>query len=224
MHAADYDQLSPDGVKQSQELGAAWAAAEVRFDVVVHGPAKRHIDTAFHVGEALRDKGAPWPEPTEDPDLDEHDGFGLVKAAVPALAGDPAVQDAAARLQQSQTPRERSAGFQRVFELVVKRWLAGLELSGIETWPAFRTRVVRGLEKLRAQCAGGKRVVAFSSVGPVAVALQHALDLSDVKAFETAWRLRNSGVTRFLSSGDRFSLDSYNDVGHLSSAALHTYR
>lgn len=107
----------------------------------------------------------------------------------------------------------------------MKRWLSGkVAADGIETWPVFRDRVLDGLQVLQTACTNGRRVVAFSSVGPVAVLLRRSLAASDEVAFETAWRLHNSGISRFVSSGERFTIHGYNDVAHLPDPRDHTFR
>lgn len=225
MYAADYDQLSERGVAQGQALGQFWAARGATFDAVLCGPARRHVGTEAAVAKVMRAAGHSWPDVSVVPELDEHDSFALVEGALANLGDDPEISALTTALAEATDRRSRGAGFQRVFEAVMKRWLVGgVEVEGIETWPAFRDRVLEGLEKLRVACRGGRRVVAFSSVGPVAVLLGRALATADEVAFETAWRLHNSGVSRFVSSKDRFTLHGYNDVGHLPDPQDHTFR
>ncbi len=195
------------------------------FDAVFSGPARRHVGTEAQVAESMRAAGHLWPKVEVVQELDEHDGFALVEAALESLGDDPEISALTTALAAATDRRARASGFQRVFEAVMKRWLVGgVAVDGIETWPAFRDRVLGGLDKMRAACAGGRRVVAFSSVGPMAVLLGRALAATDDVAFETAWRLHNSGVSRFVSSKDRFTLHGYNDVGHLPDPQDHTFR
>jgi broad specificity phosphatase PhoE len=67
-------------------------------------------------------------------------------------------------------------------------------------------------------------VVVFTSGGFIGGATQQALKVSDSTALELNWRIRNCSLTEFVYTRDRFSLDSFNTIPHLSDAALWTYR
>ncbi len=220
IHKADYDQLSERGHGQSKTLGAWWADRGASFDAVFVGPAKRHRQTHAEVAAALE-----LPEARPLDGLAEHDAFGLVRAALPVLADEPAMKPLQQALMGAGSPAERSAAFQRVFELAMTRWLEGsLSPEGIEPWPHFRDRVQAAFDVLVAASEGGRTVVAFSSVGPVAVMLRQALGCSDLRAFETGWRLRNAALTEFRTGRGTPTLDRFNAVPHLTDPSTHTYR
>ncbi|HET9947421.1 MAG TPA: phosphoglycerate mutase family protein, partial [Longimicrobiales bacterium] len=80
----DYDRLSPLGRAQAEALGVELAGAGIVFDRVWVGPAERHRETAEGVGRVYRDRGLAWPEPEELPELGEHDGALVVRAALAA--------------------------------------------------------------------------------------------------------------------------------------------
>jgi broad specificity phosphatase PhoE len=222
---SDYDRLSDIGRGQARRLGEYWSARGERFDAVFTGPALRQRDTAKLVGEVMVEGGHTWPTPEVLPELDEHDAFGLLVQAQPHLQGDAEITPLAEAFAGAAGRANRSRAFQVLFEAVMTRWLGrGLEPEGIETWPDFRTRVERGVQHIIDSAAGGARIAAFSSVGPVAVMLARALQCSDVRSFETAWRLRNASITRFVFGGDRFTLDGYNAIGHLPAPQMQTFR
>src|SRR5579859_3614589 len=84
--AEDYDQLSPTGSLQAERLGHYWRATPgASFDLVVHGPAKRHKQTGDIIADAFRQNGLTWPEPWEIPDFDEYQAFELMRQALPHL-------------------------------------------------------------------------------------------------------------------------------------------
>ena len=68
-----------------------------------------------------------------------------------------------------------------------------------------------------------KRVVAFSSAGPVAAAMGHALNLDDEKTFDLSWTVRNASYTEFLFTRGRFSLVAFNAAAHLTNPQLLTF-
>ncbi len=221
MFAANYDALSERGRAQARALGQVWAgrvAAAERpgFDAVFQGPAQRHLDTAALVGEGFAAAGLRFPAAQTLPGFDEHDGLGLVTQVLAraALVDAPLRELADQAMDPSVDQRERSRAFQRVYEAIMRRWLAGeLALDGIETWPEFRARVRGAFAELRAR--GHGEVAVFTSVGPTAVVLLEVLGLAPLRAFEQAWRLYNTGITRVIYSGDRLTLDGFNEIGHL---------
>ena len=227
LFAADYDELSERGRAQARALGEHLGAAGVVPDRVWTGPARRQRDTAAIAIEAARAVGAAWPDPDLLPELDEHDAFGMVAKVVPRLQEDAEMLPHQRALAQATEPAAKSAAFQSLFEAIMKRWLRGeLDAGEVESWPVFRDRVERGLDRLleRAPARGG-RIFAFSSVGPLAVLLRRALSSPDLSAFQTAWRCRNASVNRFAFSGSgRFTLDAFNDLSHLPDPDTHTFR
>lgn len=221
---ADYDELSDRGREQARALGEHLVAHAVEFDAVFTGPARRHHDTAALAGEVVHAADRPWPAPVEVPDLDEHDAFSLLKAAVAQLTDQPDVVEGHRALMAAVSPAERSKAFQRVFEAIMARWMEGrFEPEGVETWPQFRERVCAGLQTI--VTSGARRPIAFSSVGPLAVLLQRALGTDDAASFRTAWRLRNASLTTFVFDGaGRFSLDGFNALPHLPDPRRWTFR
>jgi broad specificity phosphatase PhoE len=224
MGAANYDRLSDLGRRQAEALGEYWGRTRIDFDAVFSGPAQRHLGTEAAVREGVHAVGIPWPEPIIVPQLDEHDGFALVTKALPLLQSHPEIGPLARQLTQARDT-DRNTAFQRVFEALMHRWLAGeLEADGVEPFAAFRERVLAGLERVVAASRDGRRVVVFSSVGPIAVMLARVLDLPPTRAFETAWRLRNAGITSFVHGRGRFTLDGFNATPHLLDPDTVTFR
>jgi broad specificity phosphatase PhoE len=229
MFAADYDRLSERGREQARTLGqvmAARAIAGQTFDAVFCGPAQRHLDTAALAGEGFVASELAWPTPVVLPGFDEHDGQGLVTAALASLSRDPdpigevrqllalAVEAVDATLDR----RRRSKTWQLLFEAIMRRWIRGeLELDGVESFAVFERRVREAFAELRERGRG--EVALFTSVGPTAIVLAQVLELPPERAFEQAWRLYNTSITRVLYSGDRMTLDGFNEVAHLPRAA-----
>lgn len=222
---ANYDELSELGRAQAAAFGQAYAGRGEVPTGVFHGPAQRQRDTeALARGEVVA-VGGSWPAARELAGLDEHDAFGMIQRALPKLSGDPAVARAQATLADADTPADKSRGFQVLFEAIMARWLVGdVDAADAEPWPDFRTRVLRALDEMLSGSGGGAKVLAFSSVGPLAVILQRALGTEDLATFETAWRFRNAAVASFVFRGDRLTLDGFNDLSHLPDPQHHTFR
>ncbi|MEP6791213.1 MAG: phosphoglycerate mutase family protein, partial [Ramlibacter sp.] len=60
--ADDYDKLSPLGHKQSVRLGEYFAQKGLRFDAVIAGTLRRHLETLAGIHEGMKHEGEhlPW--------------------------------------------------------------------------------------------------------------------------------------------------------------------
>lgn len=223
----DYDRLSELGWRQARELGCYWARLGLVPDRVWVGPCRRQRETAEGVAEAFAGGPRPWPEPEALPGLDEHDGYLVFIRSLPALAeGD---RDARAALELVDRPLgDDKRMYYRVYRRATRAWARGeLELPAgepaLEDWPEFRHRAEEALERLRAGASSGRTVVAFTSAGPVAVAVGSALGLDDEAVVRLSWSVCNASVTEFLFSGERFSLHAFNGQAHLAEAGLESW-
>ena len=108
---------------------------------------------------------------------------------------------------------------------VMEAWIAG-ELdeilrrhdeeknSSTESWEQFNQRVVAGLNEIQ-QGPRGERVLIVSSGGPKSLAMKHVMGLSNDATIELMLQIRNTSVTRFLSSAERMSLRAFNGLAHM---------
>jgi broad specificity phosphatase PhoE len=145
-----------------------------------------------------------------------------------ALGGEPRVSadwneyDAGGILRGRAASLKDNRAFQRVFEGAMLEWLAGSP-NGAEPWTEFRDRVLRGLREVL-KGGSSRKVVVFTSGGPIGVLVQTALDAPERSFLEVNWRVRNCSITEFVFSGERLTLDSFNGVPHLTDAGLRTFR
>lgn len=224
--SADYDQLSPTGALQAQELGRFWLARGVRFDEVYSGPLRRQVRTAEVTGEVYRQADQPWPELSIVDELAEYDGDGLMRTLLPMLAErDPRVQQLAAAYEQAEGQREKYKTFHHLLSATAEAWLRGEVLSpDVESWRSFHDRVQRGLQQITAGATGGRRIAVFTSGGPISIAVQTAMQAPEPLALALNWRIRNCSVTEIVFSRGKFTLDHFNGILHLSDPKLWTYR
>jgi broad specificity phosphatase PhoE len=221
--AADYDRLSPLGLRQAALAAERLARLGVAFDAVYTGRLQRQRQTAQALHEAYTRLGQPLPTATELPDLDEYDARGVWDTLLPRLIDQR--PELAPQLEGIHRDPRR---FQHVFAELVRRW-AGIqeEHPDLESWPGFRARVRGGLEEIMRREGPGRRVAVVTSAGPIAVAVQMATALPDAKCLEMAWQVLNASLTRFLYDDRRFTLAGFNDVAALESRreeGLLTYR
>ena len=192
---AHSDCLSDLGEQQARALREYWSRNAIAFDEVWCGSLTRHCQTA-----ALAIDQAP----RISPDWNEYDAEGILRGYPPP----------------SSFPDNRA--FQKTFEIAMDRWLEG-SVQGAEPFTEFRDRVLRGLRLIQ-EGPSNRRVVLFSSGGPIGVLVQTALSAPDRSFLQVNWRVRNCSLTGFVFSKNRFALDSFNAIPHLSDPRLHSFR
>jgi broad specificity phosphatase PhoE len=222
----DYDKLSPIGETQARLLGEYWASRNIAFDRVYSGPRVRQIDTAKLVANGHKRLGVSFPELAVLQEFDEYQGEDVLRRSVPELLQkDAGIRHLHATFLNADTPEQKRKSFQRMFEAIVGRWVDGeLPLQDVESWPEFCSRVNRGLSKLTSSGTRGEQVAIFSSGGPIGVAMQRALNLSPRDTLRITWMSRNCSYSEFLSSGEQFTLSTFNAFPHLDDPSLLTYR
>jgi broad specificity phosphatase PhoE len=222
----NYDKLSKLGEAQAGLLGEYLARRNIIFDRVCTGPCVRQNETVELMSDGYRKVGLGFPEPLMLPEFNEYQGDSVLERSLPGLLeNDQRVRDLHAAFQSANGSRERRATFQKLFEAVIGKWVEGtLLLPGVETWLEFSSRVNRGLSKVLRNGGRGETVAIVTSGGPIAVAMQRALNLSPQHALQVSWMSRNCSWSEFLYSGDRFTLSAFNAHPHLDDASMLTYR
>jgi broad specificity phosphatase PhoE len=223
---ADYDKLSPVGEEQARLLGKYWAEHNVRLDLVFSGPRLRQKYTAEIVNAVFCAAGQTYPELAVMPEFDEYAGETVLRKSLPKLLeSDAQLREWHQAYHNTANPSEKLRYFQRVFETVIRRWVAGeLSVQGAEPWLEFCARVNRGLSQVFSRASTGCQVAIFCSAGPIGVAMQRALHLSPEDTLRTVWMSRNCSYSEFIFSGERFTLSAFNAHPHLQDARLLTYR
>ena len=216
----NYDRLSTLGEKQARMLGESFRRRGLRVDRVFCGPRVRQQRTAEIASEA-----GELPAPVVVKGLDEMGVEPLFKEHLPDLFSRHAhLATLGDAMLAADGDAGRARGFARLFEATLQLWLRGeVSARGVESWLEFRARVRHALSAVRAQ-ARGQRIAAFTSAGPVASAVQLALGADDDTTLSLAFRVRNSSISEFLFSEERFSLASFNETPHLPDGAMVTVR
>jgi broad specificity phosphatase PhoE len=222
----NYDKLSKIGEAQARLLGEYWGQRRIVFDRVCVGPCVRQKDTALLMSDAYEKKGLKFPEPLVLPEFDEYRAEAVLERSLPGLLKDDQnIRDLYAAFQSSSGSTGRRARYQKLFEAVTSKWVGGaISAQGVETWVEFCSRVNSGLSKTLANGSRGEQVAIVTSGGPIAVAMQRALNLSPQNTLQVSWMSRNCSWSEFLYAGDRFTLSAFNTHPHLNDAAMHTYR
>jgi broad specificity phosphatase PhoE len=165
--------------------------------------------------------GRALPEPTRVPELDEHDGIGLMFKMLPELAqSDDSLRSLALSLGRGERP---VAEMLAVFRRITRRWARGeINHAEVESWSQFRARVERGLATMTKDAAQGERLVAFTSGGTVAAAVGLAVGANDEKVLDMSWALYNGALTEIAFSDRGCGLVAFNATPHLRDAKLVT--
>lgn len=222
----NYDRLSDLGVAQAEALAAAWLKAGIVPDQVWTGTLRRQVHTAEAVGAMLGKHGQAWPELQSTDGLDEYPAEEIMATLGRYLQeNDAAVAGLAEACDNAEDGAGRYRHFHRLLAAVMNRWIAGdhhcvdVPLS----WEQWSGGVRRSFSALMSGAGSGRKVAVFTSGGVIGVSVQTVLQAPPVKAAELNWRVHNASVTRYTFSGERISLDCFNDVAHLPAGML-TYR
>jgi broad specificity phosphatase PhoE len=222
----DYDRLSDLGFSQAEALAHFWLERGIRPDSVYAGFMTRQQQTANKVGEIFANSGEAWPSLQENAGLDEYPAEEITESLLPLLRReDPSYGQLAADLIASKNYADRYRSLHHLLEAVVIRWISN-DYGDVDvplTWKTFSTGVREALRDVMSNSGRGKTIALFTSGGPVAVSVQTVLQAPDIKTADLNWRVYNCSVTRYTFSGERVSLDAFNDVAHLP-ADMYTYR
>ncbi|MFZ0799273.1 MAG: histidine phosphatase family protein [Terriglobales bacterium] len=225
----DYDKLSANGETQARLLGEYWARRGVLFSGVYSGPRFRQLETARIVAEAYRSAALNLPEPVAMSEFDEYQAEAVLRECLPELlrvnAEIKELRRAYEESIESADSAARRKTFQKLFEAVISKWVAGeISADNVEPWHDFCLRVERGLAQIVHDTPASASVAIFTSAGPIGAAVRRALHLSAEDTLQLTWMSRNASFSEFLASGERFTLSTFNAHPHLDGDGLLTYR
>jgi broad specificity phosphatase PhoE len=200
--AADYDNLSELGQRQSERLGQYLASRGLQFEAVLTGTLKRHAQTWAGIAQ-----GAGFAHtPLQWPGLNEYDGEAVIKAIHTAP------------LEKPDTPEAYRQHF-RMLRDGLTQWMNGVvSPHGMTTYREFVHGVTSALDHVRKHHSGNVLIV--SSGGPISTAVGHLLGTSPETTIELNFRIRNSSVTEFAYTPKRHMLVTYNTLPHLDAPEL----
>ncbi|KPX45849.1 histidine phosphatase family protein [Pseudomonas syringae pv. tagetis] len=221
--ADNYDVLSPVGIRQSQVLGAHLAQLGLTFDRCVSGELMRQKDTAQHVLGQYTEAGLEAPPLQMDSAFDEFDAEGVIRALIPAMLGDePQALDILRDVVGN------PAGFQRLFNLITKRWLSGShDTPGLQSWQGFVAGVEAGLKRILQTAGPHERIAVFTSGGTITALLHLVTGMPALNALALHWHIVNTSLHRLKFKGNDVTLASFNGYTHLQllkTPELITYR
>ena len=221
--ADDYDRLSPLGVRQAEIAGQHLAHLGLHLDRCLAGDLSRQQDTARHALAQLGAAGLPAPTVETDAAFNEFDAFAILDALLPGL-----LPDEPEALTAMNNAAQNPAEFQRIFELIIERWISGTyDAPGLETWPGFVERVQGGLNRLLDLAKGQQNIAVFTSAGTITALIHLLTQIPATDAFKLAWQIVNTSLSQLKFHGREVTLASFNSHVHLQllkTPSLITYR
>jgi broad specificity phosphatase PhoE len=201
--AADYDQLSDLGHRQSVRLGEWFAHQGIRFDGLIAGTLKRHKQTLAGVLEGMDRAG----EHLDWDGLNEYDSEAVIAAIHPHP------------LEKPTSPEMYRHHF-RLLRDGLAQWMAGVvSPRGMPAYRDWAAGVSGALDHVRANHYGQK-VLVVTSGGPISTAVGHVLGTSPETTIELNLRIRNTAVTEFAFTPKRHMLVTFNTLPHLDAPDL----
>lgn len=221
--ADDYDVLSPNGHRQAQVLGAHLAELGLTFDRCIAGSLRRQQNTAQTALAQFAEQGMPTPALETDPAFNEFDAEAVIRGLLPAMLADE--PDA---LEVMRNVAHNRAEFQRLFALIIGRWLGGQhDAPAMQSWLAFVAQVKSGLDSILDQAGPNDRIAVFTSGGTITALLHLITQMPASQAFELNWQIVNTSLNHLKFRGREVSLASFNSHAHLQlmkAPELITYR
>ncbi|SEN66806.1 Broad specificity phosphatase PhoE [Pseudomonas sp. ok272] len=209
--ADDYDVLSPTGVHQAEILGSHLADLGLSFDRCLSGDLRRQQHTATSALAQFGAVGLPVPVLEIDPAFNEFDAEAVIRALLPDLL--PAEPEA---LHVLRNAKHNRGEFQRIFALIIERWLAGTyDPPGLESWLAFVERVQGGLQRILEQADNTQKIAVFTSGGTITALLHLITQMPAKQAFELNWQIVNTSLNHLKFRGRDVALASFNSHTHL---------
>ncbi|MOA06735.1 Histidine phosphatase superfamily [compost metagenome] len=210
-------------MRQAEILGTHLASLGIQFDRCISGDLQRQRHTAEAALGRIAEAGIAVPQLEVDSAFNEFDADAVIRAHLPDLLdAEPQA------LHIMRNAAEHRAEFQRLFSLVVSRWISGEhEKDGLVSWQHFLEGVQDGLQRVLEQASGREKIGIFTSGGTITAMLQLVTRVPPLNAFELNWQIVNTSLSRLKFRGDELALASFNSHVHLEllkSPELITYR
>ena len=206
--ADNYDQLSPLGVQQCQQLGRYFLAKGRQFDALLSGTLVRQSQSLAAIVDGMGGAASAVAQlpVLQLAGLNEYDSHAVIAAVHPLPLAKP------------DTPELYRHHF-RLLRQGLSAWMAGqAQPQGMPSYAHCAAGVAAALDHVRSQCAGN--VLLVSSGGPISTAVGQVLGTAPQASIELNMRIRNSAVTEFAFNPKRHALLSFNSLTHLDAAAF----
>lgn len=193
----DYDRLSALGFEQARRLGRYFRERDIRFNRIVSGTLRRHLETLEGIGALV-----PGAQPELLPGLNEFDFHGVFDAYVAQFPP-------AAPLDRNDV-RDFFSTLRKALPVWSEDRLPGVP----EPWQHFQARIQSSLRALLDN-DNGARVLVVSSGGPISALLREILQLSVRTMMDLNLQTANTSLTYLQFKNGKARLQSFNGLPHL---------
>jgi broad specificity phosphatase PhoE len=147
----------------------------------------------------------------------------VIRALLPAM-----LPDEPEALHVLRNAAQHRAEFQRLFALIIERWLSGnYDTPGLQSWLGFTEQVQSGLHRVLDNAGSKDRIAIFTSGGTITALLHLITQMPARQAFELNWQIVNTSLNHLKFRDREVALASFNSHAHLQlmkDPALITYR
>lgn len=221
--ADNYDQLSALGVRQAEIIGEHLAQLGITLDRSISGDLQRQQHTAKAALSKIRDAGMPTPTNEIDAAFNEFDADAVIRSLIPGI-----LQDEPEALDIMRNATQHRSEFQRLFSLLITRWVSGdYDTEGLQSWEGFVGQVRSGLQRLLDSAERKQNIAVFTSGGTITALLHLITGLPVAAAFAMNWQIVNTSLSCLKFRGNSVQLASFNSHAHLQllkAPQLITYR
>ena len=135
----------------------------------------------------------------------------MIRALLPAM-----LPDEPEALHILRNAAQNRGEFQRIFALIIERWLAGTyDTPGLESWLGFVERVQAGLQRILESADNTQKIAVFTSGGTITALLHLITQMPAKQAFELNWQIVNTSLNLLKFRGREVALSSFNSHAHL---------
>ena len=206
--ADDYDNLSPKGIEQSVALGKALSQKESKFDHVIVGPHRRHIQTFEGIKKGY--KFADLPDPFIDERFAENQLMEIAQHFIPQILNSNKTTN---EIFHTIPKEERHDKFLKLFHIVAKKWMnEELDLSehNFEGFSVFRARIANTLKTIQDEMTDKSDIMVVTSGGAISGFYAEATNCSQEEIMKLNFGLKNVSISEFVVTTERFTLKAFN--------------
>ena len=211
--AANYDQLSDLGHRQSRWLGEHLRKRNIKFDQLVLGDMVRHEQTITGICAGMQTDGA---DRTVLPGLNEYNFIAMTESYTQSNADDPLIQAIA------DNPDDKRHHF-RLLRKVLTLWTQDKVANVPESWSDFKARVLDAQQQIIAMADSGNRILAIGSGGSISTFIGLVIGIPDDNIFDLNLQYKNTAISHFFFNAKKMNLTGFNSTPHLDSNEMEQY-
>ncbi|HAZ94562.1 MAG TPA: phosphoglycerate mutase [Porticoccaceae bacterium] len=203
--AANYDQLSDLGHKQSRWLGDYMGMRGLKFDTLVVGDMVRHHETMNGICAGMN---IDCSSRLVLPGLNEYNFIAMIDSYKVTHGDDPMFQAIA------DNPKDNRHHF-RLLRKVLSLWTQDKIEDLPESWSEFKARVLDAQQQIKAMADSGNRILAIGSGGSISAFVGSVLGIPDENIFDLNLQYKNTAFSHFFFNEKKMNLTGFNSIPHL---------